>query len=106
MEWIYDGIIFDKPSDHDYGFVYQITNLTNNKAYIGKKLFWFKKIKTLKGKRKRYLAESDWRTYYGSSKFLQEEIEKMHEVAQKTKVDVSSAVKELEKKLKETKNKV
>jgi acetyl-CoA carboxylase carboxyl transferase subunit alpha len=34
---------------------------------------------------------------------LQEEIEKMHEVAQKTKVDVSSAVKELEKKLKETK---
>ena len=63
MEWIYDGIIFDKPSDHDYGFVYQITNLTNNKAYIGKKLFWFKKIKTLKGKRKRYLAESDWRTY-------------------------------------------
>ncbi|MFZ4753399.1 MAG: acetyl-CoA carboxylase carboxyltransferase subunit alpha [Chitinophagaceae bacterium] len=37
---------------------------------------------------------------------LQEEIEKMHEVAQKTKVDVSSAVKELEKKLKETKKEI
>jgi acetyl-CoA carboxylase carboxyl transferase subunit alpha len=30
----------------------------------------------------------------------------MHEVAQKTKVDVSSAVKELEKKLKETKKEI
>lgn len=37
---------------------------------------------------------------------LQEEIEKMHEVAQKTKVDVSSAVTELEKKLKETKKEI
>lgn len=37
---------------------------------------------------------------------LQEEIEKMHEVAQKTKIDVSSAVKELEKKLKETKKEI
>ena len=37
---------------------------------------------------------------------LQEEIEKMHEVAQKTKVDVSSAVTELKKKLKETKKEI
>jgi hypothetical protein len=76
MEWLYDGIVFEKPNENDYGFVYQITNLINNKTYIGKKLFWFKKIKILKGKRKRYLAESDWKTYYGSSKFLLEEIEK------------------------------
>jgi hypothetical protein len=76
MEWLYDSIVFEKPNENDYGFVYQITNLINNKTYIGKKLFWFKKIKILKGKRKRYLAESDWKTYYGSSKFLLEEIEK------------------------------
>ena len=76
MEWLHDGIVFEKPNENDYGFVYQITNLSNNKTYIGKKLFWFKKIKTLKGKRKRYLAESDWKTYYGSSKFLLDEIEK------------------------------
>jgi len=76
MEWLYNGLIFDKPSENDYGFVYQITNLTNNKTYIGKKLFWFKKTKILKGKKKRYLAESDWKTYYGSSKLFLEEVNK------------------------------
>lgn len=74
MSWLYNGEVFEKPSDDDYGFVYQITNLTNNKVYIGKKLFWFKKTKILKGKKKRYLAESDWKVYYGSSLTLSEEV--------------------------------
>jgi hypothetical protein len=73
--WLYNGLPFDGPSEHDYGFVYIITNTENQKSYVGKKLFWFKKIKTLKGKKKRYLAESDWRTYYGSSPALNQDIE-------------------------------
>ncbi len=74
MVWLYDGVVFEQPLDEYYGFVYQITNLTNNKVYIGKKLFWFKKTKMLKGKKKRYLAESDWKEYYGSSVALSEDV--------------------------------
>jgi len=75
MVWFYNGEVFDQPSDEHYGFVYRITNLQNNKAYIGKKLFWFKKTKILKGKKKRYLATSDWKNYYGSSVSLKADVE-------------------------------
>lgn len=74
-EWLYKGAVFDQPSENEYGFVYKITNLTNEKVYIGKKLFWFKKTKTIKGKKKRYLAPSDWKTYFGSSKTVQEDVQ-------------------------------
>lgn len=72
--WIYKGEDFISPSEEHYGFVYVITNLTNQRQYIGKKLFWHKKTKTLKGKKKRYLAESDWKDYFGSSKELLNEV--------------------------------
>jgi len=52
------------------GFVYVITDLSNSKKYVGKKLFKSKtKLPPLKGKtRKRIkISESDWQTYYGSS---------------------------------------
>jgi hypothetical protein len=58
----------------DYvGFVYIITDLTNNKKYVGKKLFESKRtLPPLKGKtRKRKVTkESDWMSYYGSSEEL------------------------------------
>lgn len=72
--WTYNEEVFALPEEKYYGFVYVITNLSNNKQYIGKKLFWHQKTKTLKGKKKRYLAESDWKTYYGSSPLLQSDI--------------------------------
>lgn len=72
--WLYNGEQFEAPAEQHYGFVYIITNLQTGKQYIGKKLFWFKKIKTLKGKRKRYLAESDWKDYYGSSVALTKDV--------------------------------
>ena len=75
MQWLYNGEVFEEPSENEYGFVYKITNLTNNKIYIGKKLFWFKKIKTLKGKKKRYLVASDWKDYYGSSIALKKDLD-------------------------------
>lgn len=74
VTWYYQGLPFNEPTEGQYGFVYQITNLVNNKHYIGKKLFWFKKTRIVKGKRKRYLTESDWRSYYGSSKTLLEDV--------------------------------
>jgi Putative endonuclease segE, GIY-YIG domain len=75
MSWFYHDVVFEEPEEQHYGFVYQITNLITGKKYIGKKLFWFKKTKVLKGKRKRYLAPSDWKTYYGSSVSLKADVE-------------------------------
>ena len=61
-----------------YGFIYEITNLSNKRSYIGKKQIQ-KTIKRppLKGKKnKRYLiTESDWKSYTGSCRELNEHIE-------------------------------
>lgn len=62
-----------------YAFVYKITNLKDGRAYIGKKLLWFKGHKQVKGKKKKILKESDWRTYNSSSNELQADIEKLGE---------------------------
>ena len=57
------------PDSDKFGFVYIITNLRNGKAYIGCKQYIF--YTRLREK------ESDWRTYTGSSKLLNEDIEKI-----------------------------
>ncbi len=65
-----------------YGFVYKITNTENNKFYIGKKIFQnTRKLPPLKGqKRKRtVIKESNWKTYWGSSKFLLEDVKTLGE---------------------------
>lgn len=77
--WVFNGAPFEEPQVEHYGFVYLITNLTNNKMYVGKKLFWFKKTRQAKGKKKRYLASSDWKSYYGSSKTLLEDVKLLGE---------------------------
>jgi len=76
-DWTYNGTLFEAPEESHYGFVYLITNLQNGKMYVGKKLFWFKRTKVLKGKKKRYLAESDWKSYYGSSISLKKDVEQI-----------------------------
>jgi hypothetical protein len=61
------------------GFVYLITDLKNNKKYIGKKNFFFsKKLPPLKGKIKKRIVvkESDWKDYYGSNDELKEIVQK------------------------------
>ncbi len=66
MQWTYQGKIVEEISEEYIGFVYLITNLTNGKKYIGKKLAKFKVTKKpLKGKKnkRRSTKESDWRTY-------------------------------------------
>lgn len=83
MTWLYQGKLVDLLPDDCVGFVYLITNLTNNKKYIGKKLSKFSKTtyKTVKlkngnKKRKRIKSkiESDWQTYYGSNTQLNEDV--------------------------------
>ena len=75
LNWQYDSKDFTEDLiDDNYGFVYQITNLTNGKKYIGKKFFYSAKIKQVKGKKKRYKASSNWQTYYGSSDILQKDV--------------------------------
>ena len=78
MQWTYQGKIVEQISEEYIGFVYLITNLTNNKKYIGKKLAKFKVTKKpLKGKKnkRRSTKESDWRDYWGSSDKLNEDVE-------------------------------
>jgi hypothetical protein len=74
--WHYQGKQFDP--DEDFlktyqGFVYEITELSTGKKYIGKKFFWKPKIlpitKTRK-RRQRTTVQSDWREYFGSNQEL------------------------------------
>ena len=75
LNWQYDGKDFTEDLiGNNYGFVYQITNLTNGRKYIGKKFFYSAKTKQVKGKKKRYKASSDWQTYYGSSDILKQDV--------------------------------
>ena len=57
------------------GFVYVITDKSNDKMYVGKKQFWSKKtLPPLKGKtrKRRSIVESDWKKYYGSSDLVKQ----------------------------------
>jgi len=80
MEWTYQGkIVKELPQDCE-GFVYLITNTTNNRKYVGKKLAKFKTTKPpLKGKKnkRRGTKESDWREYWGSNDHLKADVEKL-----------------------------
>mgnify|MGYP000335969429 CR=1 FL=1 len=75
LNWTYNGKDFTEDLvGNNYGFVYQITNLTNGRKYIGKKFFYSAKTKQVKGKKKRYKASSNWQTYYGSSDNLTKDV--------------------------------
>jgi hypothetical protein len=88
-KWIYWDVL--NPEDN-LGFVYKITNLTNGKYYVGKKVFWNNKKHKLT---KKQLAEqsgpgrkpthevirteSDWKTYWGSNKQLLTDVKELGE---------------------------
>ena len=84
MTWTYQGVLVETLPEECVGFVYVITNITNNKKYIGKKLAKFSKttyktVKLKNGNKKkkkiRSKIDSDWQEYYGSSPNLQKDID-------------------------------
>ena len=68
--WLYNDKVFESEDINDYyGFCYLLTDLENGKMYIGRKYFY--SIRKKKGIRKKVKSESDWKTYYSSSKKVQ-----------------------------------
>ena len=71
MSWEYEGKQFSSEDINGYaGFVYEITDTSNGKKYIGKKkLSSLRTLKPLKGQKRnrKVVSESDWMDYYGSS---------------------------------------
>ena len=82
MQWTFQGEPVDILPEDCEAFVYLITNLTNSRKYVGKKLAKFKKTKPpLKGKKRkrRELVESDWREYWGSNDHLKADVAELGE---------------------------
>ena len=75
MTWKYNSVDFTDVPKGMEGFVYIITNLTNNKKYIGKKHFWTRQKNKKTGRRK--TEESDWKNYFGSCDELNEDVKKI-----------------------------
>ena len=74
--WLYEGKPFTTDDINDFfGYVYRITNLQNQRQYIGRKYFW--SFRTPKGKKRKVKLESDWKKYYGSCPELKEEIDQL-----------------------------
>ena len=89
MNWIYIKkemeTISDFP-DNTYGFVYRITHKPTNKTYIGRKILQnttkvklgkkeLKELAGIVGRRPVYkmaFKESNWKTYWGSNKYMKE----------------------------------
>lgn len=75
MDWQYNGEVFTDVPKGMEGFVYIITNLTNNKKYIGKKHFWTRQKNKKTGRRK--TEESDWKNYFSSCDELNEDVKRL-----------------------------
>jgi hypothetical protein len=80
--WVYNNKEFNETPEEFQGFVYMITEKDTGKKYIGKKFFWKPKVLPVTKSRKRRVrtrVESDWRTYYGSSKEVKTLVEEKGE---------------------------
>jgi hypothetical protein len=82
--WLYNNEEITELPNDCVGFVYIITNLTNSRKYVGKKLAKFSKTTTKtvtlkngtkKKKKVRSKVDSDWLEYYGSSIELNKDVE-------------------------------
>jgi len=73
--WLYLKRVFDSDDVGDnFGFVYLITNKSNQRQYIGRKYFW--SFRKPPGKKRKVKQESDWKKYYGSCPELKDDIKK------------------------------
>ena len=62
-----------------FGYVYEITNLTNGRKYVGKKFFTRAGTKQIKGKKKKVRLSSGWANYWSSSEELKADVKKLGE---------------------------
>lgn len=77
--WLYNGEVVNEIDPKYIAFVYMITNLTDGRRYIGKKLTKFSRTKTVKGKKKKVKIDSDWQTYWSSSEEVQKDVKELGE---------------------------
>ena len=71
--WLFNNKPFASEDINKYeGFVYAIFSQITGRFYIGRKYFFSSRRK--KGATRRSKKESDWKSYYGSNKILQEEV--------------------------------
>ena len=80
--WLYNGKEIGDDEVVGYAaFVYIITNLENNKRYIGKKIFTSVRRQKVKGKkrRKKVQKESNWKSYFGSNLALIADVDRLGE---------------------------
>lgn len=75
--WQYNGKEIEDSDipDKAIGFIYLITQISNGKKYIGRKLLTKAATKTVKGVKKKIRKESDWKGYWSSSPWLKEYID-------------------------------
>ena len=89
MSWYFENKLVNELPDNCEAFVYIITNLTDDRKYVGKKLAKFKTTKPpLKGKKnkRRGTKESDWRTYWGSNDHLVADVVELGESSFKREI--------------------
>lgn len=95
INWIYQNkeiLSLEDFNENCIGFVYKITNNLTQHYYIGKKVLFHKKNQKLgkketalitgpgrKPKTKLIISESDWKTYWGSSKELLKQIKEQNQ---------------------------
>lgn len=87
--WYYKNSEFNETPEDYHGFVYIITELDTGMKYIGKKFFWKPKTLPVTKTRKRRVktrVESDWQSYWGSSKELQEAVANRGETKYKREI--------------------
>ena len=86
MSWYYQNTLVEALPEDCVGFVYLITNTTNGRKYVGKKLAKFSKTKyrvvklkngSKKKKKIKEKVDSDWQEYYGSSPELTADVLKL-----------------------------
>ena len=72
-----EGVYVDP--DNSFGFLYTIVNLIDHRLYVGKKQYWTKRRVKKAGRKNRVIKVSSnkWEYYTGSSRYLNEDIERL-----------------------------
>lgn len=100
--WLYQNKVIEEINqfpEGTFGFIYRITRLSDGKFYIGRKNLYSERTKPLtkkeiseqtgKGRRptkKKVVAESDWKRYFGSNPTLKADLKELGEDAFKREI--------------------